>query len=73
MEDDLGLDKDLALARLDGYYRLGRKHRLQFGTSDNWVEPFGGGRFLFRPSRNWIFGLSADAGGFGIGSASDLT
>ena len=31
VEDDLGLDKDLALARLDGYYRLGRKHRLQFG------------------------------------------
>jgi hypothetical protein len=31
LEDDLGLDRDLALARLDGYYRLGRKHRLQFG------------------------------------------
>lgn len=30
-ENDLGLDKDLSLARLDGYYRLGRKHRLQFG------------------------------------------
>jgi hypothetical protein len=31
VEDELGLDKDLFLARLDGYYRLGRKHRLQFG------------------------------------------
>ena len=31
MEDDLGLDRDLALVRVDGYYRLGRKHRLQFG------------------------------------------
>jgi hypothetical protein len=31
MEDDLGLDRDLSLGRLDGYYRLGRKHRLQFG------------------------------------------
>ncbi len=30
-ENDLGLDRDLSLARLDGYYRLGRKHRLQFG------------------------------------------
>jgi hypothetical protein len=31
MEDDLGLDRDLFLGRVDGYYRLGRKHRLQFG------------------------------------------
>ena len=31
LEDDLGLDRDLSLGRLDGYYRLGRKHRLQFG------------------------------------------
>lgn len=31
IEDELGLDKDLFVARLDGYYRLGRKHRLQFG------------------------------------------
>jgi hypothetical protein len=30
-EDDLGLDRDLSLVRVDGYYRLGRKHRLQFG------------------------------------------
>jgi len=30
-ENDLGLDRDLSLARLDGYYRLGRKHRVQFG------------------------------------------
>jgi hypothetical protein len=30
-ENDLGLDRDLSLARVDGYYRLGRKHRLQFG------------------------------------------
>jgi hypothetical protein len=42
-------------------------------TSDNWVEPFVGGRVLYRPSRKWILGLSMDAGGFGIGSASDLT
>ena len=42
-------------------------------TSDNWVEPFAGGRVLYRPSRKWILGLSMDAGGFGIGSASDLT
>jgi hypothetical protein len=41
--------------------------------SDNWVEPFGGGRVLYRPSRKWVLGLSMDAGGFGIGSASDLT
>jgi len=31
MEDDLGLDRDLFLGRVDGYYRLGRKHRIQFG------------------------------------------
>jgi hypothetical protein len=31
LEDDLGLDRDLFLGRVDGYYRLGRKHRLQFG------------------------------------------
>jgi hypothetical protein len=31
LEDELGLDRDLSIARLDGYYRLGRKHRIQFG------------------------------------------
>jgi hypothetical protein len=42
-------------------------------ASENWVETFAGGRVLYRPSRKWILGLSMDAGGFGIGSASDLT
>lgn len=42
-------------------------------TSENWVEPFAGGRVLYRPSRKWILGLRMDAGGFGVGSASDLT
>ena len=31
LEDDLGLDKDQTLFRIDGYYRLGKRHRLQFG------------------------------------------
>ena len=31
LENDLGLDRDLSLGRLDGYYRLGEKHRIEFG------------------------------------------
>lgn len=31
MENDLGLEKDLTLGRLDGYFRLGRRHRIQAG------------------------------------------
>lgn len=42
-------------------------------SSAYWTEPFAGGRFLFRPSRNWMMGVRMDAGGFSIGSASDLT
>ncbi|UCF30704.1 MAG: hypothetical protein JSV26_11755 [bacterium] len=31
MENDFGLEKDLTLGRLDGYFRLGRRHRIQAG------------------------------------------
>jgi hypothetical protein len=31
LENDLGLTRELSLGRVDGYYRLGRNHRLQFG------------------------------------------
>lgn len=33
-EDDLALESDTFVARLDGYFRFGRKHRLEFGYVD---------------------------------------
>lgn len=41
--------------------------------TDDWVEPYVGGRLLVRPSRKWMLGFRMDAGGFGMGSASELT
>ena len=43
------------------------------GTSEDWVEPFVGGRVVWEMNDKWSFNLRGDAGGFGIGSASDLT
>jgi len=33
-QDDLGLDESVTIARLDGYYRFGRRHRLGFSYYD---------------------------------------
>jgi opacity protein-like surface antigen len=43
------------------------------GTSEDWVEPFVGGRVVLKLNDQWSLNTRADAGGFGIGSASDLT
>jgi opacity protein-like surface antigen len=43
------------------------------GGSENWVEPFVGGRMVYGINERWKFLLRGDVGGFGIGSASDLT
>jgi opacity protein-like surface antigen len=43
------------------------------GTSEDWVEPFVGGRVVLKLNDQWSFNTRADAGGFGIGSASELT
>jgi opacity protein-like surface antigen len=43
------------------------------GTSEDWVEPFVGGRIVLKLNDRWSLNTRADAGGFGIGSASDLT
>lgn len=43
------------------------------GTSQDWVEPFVGGRVVWDLNEKWTLHIMGDAGGFGIGSASDLT
>ncbi len=43
------------------------------GTSEDWVEPFVGGRVIWDLNEKWSLNVRGDAGGFGIGSASDLT
>ena len=43
------------------------------GTSEDWVEPFIGGRVIWDLNDKWSLNVRGDAGGFGIGSASDLT
>lgn len=43
------------------------------GTSEDWVEPFVGGRVVWDLNDKWSLNARGDAGGFGIGSASDLT
>jgi hypothetical protein len=43
------------------------------GGSEDWVEPFVGGRILWEISEKVSAGIRGDIGGFGIGSASDLT
>jgi predicted porin len=43
------------------------------GTSEDWVEPFIGGRLIWDLNNKIALNVRGDAGGFGIGSASDLT
>lgn len=43
------------------------------GTSEDWVEPFVGGRVVWYLNDKWSLNARGDAGGFGIGSASNLT
>jgi hypothetical protein len=40
--------------------------------SNDWVEPFEGGWIMLRASDKWAFVVRGDAGGLGIGSASEL-
>jgi hypothetical protein len=42
------------------------------GTSEDWVEPFVGGRVVWDLNDRLAISVMGDAGGFGIGSASDL-
>lgn len=42
------------------------------GTSEDWVEPFVGGRVIWDLNDKLSLNIRGDAGGFGIGSASDL-
>lgn len=43
------------------------------GGSEDWVEPFVGGRILWDLNDKMAINFRGDAGGFGIGSASKLT
>ena len=43
------------------------------GGNEEWVEPFVGARLSYDISKNLAAGITADFGGFGIGSASKLT
>jgi len=44
----------------------------RLGKSENWVEPFIGGRIIWDLNDKMAINVRADAGGFGIGSASKL-
>jgi len=50
---------------------VGAKGRT-LGKSEDWVEPFVGGRVIFGLNDKLAISIYGDAGGFGIGSASDL-
>jgi opacity protein-like surface antigen len=43
------------------------------GKSEDWFEPFVGGRVVWDLNEKLAFNVRGDAGGFGIGSASDLS
>ena len=42
-------------------------------SSAAWIDPFIGGRLELRLAEKWAFSVRGDVGGFGIGSASDLS
>jgi len=60
------IDLDVTIPRLGS---IGRS----FGTSEDYVEPFVGGRVIWDLNNKIAFNFRGDAGGFGIGNASDLT
>ena len=43
------------------------------GGSEDWIEPVIGGRVVWPFAEKWTLAVRGDMGGFGIGSASDLT
>ncbi len=45
----------------------------RLGGTEDWVEPFVGGRVIWDLNDKMAFNIRGDAGGFGIGSASKLT
>lgn len=45
----------------------------KLGQSEDWVEPVVGGRVRLHTSEKLWFNLTTDFGGFGLGSASDIT
>lgn len=64
LRQEVDLDVDIAGVGLAGR---------TLGTSEDWVEPFFGGRVIWDLNDKWSFNLRGDVGGFGIGSASELT
>ncbi len=63
-----GLSVDLSVD-IPGVGSVGRT----LGTSEDWVEPFVGGRVIWSLNDKLAINIAGDVGGFGIGSASDLT
>ncbi|NTW37176.1 MAG: hypothetical protein HGB17_13845, partial [Syntrophobacteraceae bacterium] len=45
-----------------------RDRSFESDDSKSWVDPFVGGRILWRPGESWITSLETDFGGFGVGS-----
>ncbi len=45
-----------------------RDRSFEADDSKSWVDPFVGGRILWRPGESWITSLETDFGGFGAGS-----
>ena len=46
---------------------------ISLGKSEDWIEPFIGGRIIWDLNDKMAINVRGDAGGFGIGSASRLT
>jgi hypothetical protein len=70
------VDLDVTLSGLLPQIILGKKkvkRNITIGGSRDWVEPFVGARVGIRLCEWLTLGVRGDIGGFGIGSASDLT
>lgn len=64
LRQEIDLDVDIA-----GVGVAGRT----LGTTEDWLEPFFGARIICELNDRVAFHARSDAGGFGIGSATDLT
>jgi hypothetical protein len=76
LKQEIDLDISRKIIRRLAQRKLGNKTlkgNITLGGSQDWVEPFVGARVGIRIFEWLTFAVRGDIGGFGIGSASDLT
>ena len=76
LKQEIDLDITAKIRRRLPQLRLGNervREDIVIGGSHDWVEPFVGGRIGIHLCEWLSFSVRGDIGGFGIGSASDLT